>query len=90
MNCVKLYKIFFKKFFFLSQQGPIKQEMEAERRSPRQWAIDILNPKQPLTLLAFRIIKDMLGVRFMSFPSGTHRKNVRNAFFSRIFLSPNG
>ena len=64
--------------------------MEAERKSPRQWAIDILNPKQPLTLLAFRIIKDMLGVRFMSFPSGTHTKNIRNAVFTKNFLSPNG
>ena len=40
--------------------------MDAEKRSPRQWAIDILNPQQPLTLLAFRIIKEMTQVEKFS------------------------
>ena len=37
--------------------------MDSEKHSPRQWAIDILNPHQPLTLLAFRIIKEMTQVQ---------------------------
>ena len=36
--------------------------MNAERRSPRQWARDILSPNRMITIVGLRIMKDMIGV----------------------------
>ena len=49
--------------------------MEAEKRSPRQWAIDILNPLQPLSLIGFRVIKGYAGGKYCHLnTSGTMAK----------------
>ena len=65
--------------------------MDAENHSPRQWAIDILNPQQPLTLLAFQFIKEMTQVEKLKtvISSGTHGKTSLRKF-AENFLSPNG
>ena len=65
--------------------------MDAEKRSPRQWAIDILNPHQPLTLLAFRIIKEMTQVKICVkiFWYATE-KLPKRINFREQFLSTNG
>ena len=41
--------------------------MDSEKRSPRQWARDILSPNRMISMLGIRIIKDMLGVGHVKF-----------------------
>ena len=36
--------------------------MKAEKRSPRQWAIDVLQPTQMVSIPGLRIIRDMIEV----------------------------